>query len=81
MMISDVAGSVDDLITNMHGVQGAGGSNPLIPTSKYKGLRLFRSPFFVPKIQRGTKWGTKSSPLENEQKPIQREPYRPFFHK
>ncbi len=37
-MVCDIAGSVDYLATNMHGVQGAGGSNPLIPTSNIKGL-------------------------------------------
>ena len=26
---------------------GVGGSNPLIPTSNSKGLRIFRSPFFL----------------------------------
>ena len=41
----------------------AGGSNPLTPTSKFKGLRYFRGPFFCVKISLGTKWGTRSRPL------------------
>ena len=46
---------------------GVGGSNPLIPTSNSKGLRVFRSPFFCVKISRGTKWGTKKRPLGNKE--------------
>ena len=30
----------------LNGVQGVGGSNPLVPTNKIKGLREIRNPFF-----------------------------------
>ena len=37
------------LVAHLHGVQGVGGSNPLIPTNKNKGLAQ-ASPFILPVI-------------------------------
>ncbi len=36
-------------VAHLHGVQGVGGSNPLIPTNKNKGLAK-ASPFVLPVI-------------------------------
>jgi len=51
----------------MNGVQGAGGSNPLVPTSKIKGLQVNCNPFFMPKFYWGTNWG---EPLPKFRQPI-----------
>ena len=62
---NDNVGMWLSLVEHVLREHGVGGSNPLIPTSNSKGLRVFRSPFFCVKIQRGTKWGTKKTPLGN----------------
>ena len=39
-------GTWRSLVAHLNGVQGAGGSNPLVPTSYFKGLAFMVNPFF-----------------------------------